>query len=193
MPIIGVVASSTRQGQATDTGAMFPLQVITVGPAGASSITFSNIPNTYSHLQIRMFTKSDAGGTTGNDNIYIRYNTDTGSNYSWHYLAGDGTTASSGASSNSTWLISGKLGNSNVANTYGVSVVDILDYANTNKYKTQRLLSGVELNGVQNSNMYLASGLWRNTNAITSITIINGDVTTWVQYSQFALYGIKGA
>jgi hypothetical protein len=184
-------ASSSYTPVANEIESMDPLQIVTVGSTGTSSITFSNIPNTYKHLQIRMLTKSDAGGTTGNDNIYIRYNSDTGSNYSWHYLAGSGSAASNGGSPNSSWLLSGKLGNSNVANIFGVSIVDILDYSNTNKYKTQKALSGIELNGVQNSNMYFSSGSWRNNNAITSITIINGDVTNWVQNSQFALYGIK--
>lgn len=158
-----------------------------------TTITFSSIPSTYTHLQIRMITRSGANDTTGNDNIYIRYNSDTSSNYSWHLLGGNGTSTSTAGAANTTWLLSGKLGNGNVSNTFGVSIVDILDYANTNKFKTQRVLSGVELNGVQNANMYLASGSWRNTNAVNSITIINGDLADWVQYSHFALYGIKGA
>ena len=62
MPILGIVASSTRQGLVTDTGAMFPLGAVTVGSAGASSITFSSIPSTYTHLQVRAF-YTNSGGT----------------------------------------------------------------------------------------------------------------------------------
>jgi hypothetical protein len=79
--------------------------------------------------------------------------------------------------------------------SFGVSIVDILDYANTNKYKTVRVLSGVDFNGtLAGYGGYVGplSGNWRNTSAITSIKI-NAQTGNFTQYSQFALYGIKGA
>ena len=72
MPILGIVASSTRQGQATDTGAMFPLGMVQVGSGGSSSITFSSIPNTYKHLQIRGITRGARSNV--NTNVYFGFN-----------------------------------------------------------------------------------------------------------------------
>ena len=191
MPIIGVVASSTRQGQATDTGAMFPLQVITVGPTAVSDITFTNIPNTYSHLQIRAIAKDDAG-TPQTRFLTFRFNSDTASNYSWHYLTGNGSAASSAAGTSETYGIASFV-NEGGTSIFGAAVIDILDYANTNKYKTVRGLGGYDLNG--SGEATFASGSWRSTSAITSITLDlrSTQAGNFNQYSQFALYAIKGA
>jgi len=78
------------------------------------------------------------------------------------------------------------------ANCFGVVVIDILDYANTNKYKTTRALAGLDINAAGGF-IALRSGNWRNTNAITTITLKPESSRIFAQYSQFALYGIKGA
>jgi hypothetical protein len=80
--------------------------------------------------------------------------------------------------------------------TFGVSIIDILDYANTNKYKTFRNLNGNDINGTIASvggYISLLSGLWMKTNAITSLKFAPVNGTTFTQYSQFALYAVKGA
>lgn len=183
MPILGILASS-RPAVAADTGAMFPLQVVTVGAAGASSVTFSNIPSTYSHLQVRAI----ARGTTGSIQVNTRFNSDTGSNYTEHQLAGDGSSASAYGAGNITWIPLGAV--ATATSTFGAYVIDILDYKNTNKYKTVRALRGFDSNG--SGNLGLFSGLWRSTSAITQIDLI-ANTGNFTQYSQFALYGIKGA
>jgi hypothetical protein len=168
---------------------MFPLQVITVGPAGASSVSFTNIPNTYTHLQIRAITRdTDAGGfgltTTMN------FNSDTGANYSWHWLYGNGSSAAANSGSSATTTALGwTTGTGGTANSFAGIVIDILDYANTNKNKTSRVLYGIDLNG--SGGVWLSSGSWRSTSAITSITF--NQVANFTQYSQFALYGVKSA
>jgi hypothetical protein len=185
MPILGVVASSVRT--AADTGAMFPLQVVTVGAAGATSITFSNIPGTYTHLQLRSF----GGVDTVNRDIYMRFNNDTASNYSAHLLYGTGSSAAA-YSPPTTDSIYWSVGNNyGAANSFGAAVADILDYANTNKYKTVRSLYGYDNNNTTGQ-LNFASGNWRSTSAITSITIFpqSGNI---IQYSSFALYAVKGA
>lgn len=195
MPILGVIASSLRT--AADTGAMFPLQVITVGPAGASSVSFTNIPNTYTHLQIRYIAASTRA-TYGFDQLYMQVNSDNGSNYSAHQLAGTGsvaTAASSGVSTTSMLVGDRGIGAA-MPNTFGAGVMDILDYANTNKYKTIRALNGIDNNGTYDGTYYpyitFMSGLWQSTSAITgvSFTAQNGN---FKQYTTFALYGIKVA
>lgn len=189
-PILGIWASS-KAVAAADTGAMFPLQVITVGAAGASSVTFTNIPSTYSHLQIRHISRVSNTGTVGNDNVEMRFNSDTGSNYDFHYLVGNGSSASAGNGTNQTVMLAGKPANASATSgVFGAAVVDILDYANTNKYKTVRVLTGIDNNG--SGTVFFNSNLWRSTSAITSITFLYGS-QTFTQYSQFALYGIRSA
>jgi len=191
MPILGILASSRPAIAAADTGAMFPLQVVTVGAAGASSITFSNIPNTYEHLQIRgIVRKAFSSGTTA---LKANFNSDTGMNYTNHQLYGNGSSA--GADGNATGTYSNMpyfaIATQQSDTAYGAFVVDILDYRNTNKYKTIRSLAGYETNSVGFIN--LASSLWLSTSAITSITLATYASGNIDQYSQFALYGVKGA
>ena len=73
---------------------------------------------------------------------------------------------------------------------FGATVCDILDYTNTNKYKTVRALSGHDQNG--SGVIQLRSGFWRSTSAITSITISNDQIANIAEYTRFSLYGIKG-
>lgn len=192
-PILGIWASS-RPAAAADTGAMFPLQVITVGPAGASSVSFTNIPGTYSHLQIRCLYR----GTNASNYITtaLQFNGDTNANYASHELYGDGSTAGASAETSATAINYGPFGPAaNVTSgIFGAGIIDILDYSNTNKNKTVRLLSGFDANRTTAPVGYILfrSGLWRSTSAITSISI-SPNAGNWSEYSQFALYGVKGA
>jgi hypothetical protein len=192
-------ASASFTPVAHDSGALVPLQVITVGVSGASSVSFTNIPNTYTHLQIR-------GVSSGTRNDYrigeaeITFNSDTGSNYACHdiYADGSGTPTATGLSNRSNIRIApGTLGgNAGGTAIFGSIIIDILDYKNTNKFKTLRSLSGVDLNGTYNGiggRIGITSGLWQNTNAISSITITPTGAAPFVQHSQFALYGVKSA
>lgn len=163
-----------------------------VGAGGSSTITFSSIPSTYSHLQIRGIARTNRSDSN-QDALKIRYNSDTGNNYVLHYLLGSGgTTTSAGATTSTSAFFADGITNTNsAANCFGTFIIDILDYANTNKYKTSKALSGRQDNTV--GAVWLESGLWMNTNAISSITIIPNTGPNFVQYSKFALYGIKGA
>lgn len=191
MPILGIVASSNYQRVAPDTGAMFPLGMVSVGSGGSSTITFSSIPSTYKHLQIRSIARTNYTGGN-NDGYKVNFNSDTGNNYSWHQLGGSGASAfAQSSSSTGTIYVAYVASNAAISNNFGASVIDILDYANTSKYKTLRNLTGTDNNG--NGGLTLGSGLWQNTSAISSISITQWDGTSFLQYSQFALYGIKGA
>lgn len=192
MPLVATRASAAYGAgfgkvlaTAADTGAMFPLQVITVGPTAVSDVTFTNIPSTYTHLQIRGINLQDTIG-----NVWMRLNSDTASNYSTHDLAGDGASASVYAGANQDKILVG-VGRSTSASYAGAAVIDILDYANTNKYKTTRALAGADVNGATGYIVF-RSGSWRNTNAITTIKIFP-DSGNFNQYTQFALYGVKSA
>jgi len=163
-------------------GSYESIATVSVGSGGASSVEFTSIPSTYTHLQIRGFMKLSTA-----DNLILRMNSDTGTNYSWHYLFGSGSAASVGAGTSDTSIISTY--DPNVANTYAAIVFDILDYANTNKNKTTRLLTGIDTNGGGNVAFY--SGLWRSTSAITSLTFRTFGSYNISQYSHFALYGVN--
>ena len=192
MPILGVIASSTRQGQVTgDTGAMFPLQAIQIGADGIASISFTNIPTTgYAHLQIRGIVRSsNASATAG---FIMRVNGDSGSTYSAHNIGGDGASPQANYYVSNTYMYPGPAmpAATATASVFGSLIIDILDYANTNKYKTMRAFSGFDANG--SGQIYLTGSNWRNSNAITSISLLFTS-SNCVQYSQFALYGVKSA
>ena len=175
--------------QETFPGTFESIASAVVDASGASSIVFSNIPQNYTHLQIRMLSRDSR--VTANSDSSMRFNADTAANYSDHYIAGDGGTANSGASTGVTNM---NIGNQPALNTtasvFGSRVIDILDYASTNKYKTMRCLSGYDSNG--SGWVIFFSGSWRNTDAITSITF-TPLVSPYVQNSTFSLYGIRGA
>ena len=163
-------------------GAFDALSTVTVGATAVSSITFAGIPNTYKHLQLRLMQK----GTT---RAGMSFNGDTTlSNYYAHFLYGTGSAAAAGAGA-SSWPIS--VGSA--AGQFGVAVVDILDYTNTNKNKVWRSLTGIDENG--SGLIILYSGNWSNTSAINSITIYPQEAATspgsFLQHSQFTLYGVK--
>ena len=157
--------------------------IATVSLSGtASSAEFTSIPSTYSHLQIRYM---DLSGVLAGD-IRLQFNNDTGSTYSIHYLYGDGSSVVAGPATNSTYIAAGVSGNSTYSS---VGAVDILEYGNTNIYKTVRTLSGVDVNG-SGGYLWYSSGNWRSTSAVTSIKLfING--YNFNANSHFALYGIK--
>ena len=124
----------------------------------------------------------------------MQLNSDTASNYSWHqiYTYGFDSTPNADAGSNQSYMsVSYIPSDWNSASIYGAVVIDVLDYKNTNKYKTLRALGGFDPNS-QYGSVVFGSGNWRNTNAITSIKLYP-NVNSWNQYTQFALYGIKGS
>jgi hypothetical protein len=166
------------------------IQTYTVGAGGSASITFSSIPSTYKHLQLRILSRS--ARTDAADGISLRLNSDTGTNYSWHYLRGDGSSAGSGGSATQAEiLLSYDFAANNAGSSiFGFGIVDILDYANTNKYKTVRTLAGNDRNG--SGAVGLTSGSWRNTAATTTLTLASyWGANNFLEYSSFALYGVK--
>jgi hypothetical protein len=162
------------------------IATVTVGSGGAANIEFTSIPSTFAHLQIRLI--GSDGKTTGvASRANITVNGDTGSNYSRHELYGDGSSVGAGGVASGS-LIEAAIGRSGAGYYFGAAVIDILDYANTAKNSTFRSLSGVDNNG--NGAIWLHSGCWLSTSAITSIKLSAG-VSNFAQHSTAALYGIK--
>lgn len=192
-PILGIYASQISGHLWAPSGAYESIATTTVGAGGASSITFSSIPSTYTHLQIRFIARDNRG--LSYSYLGLRFNGDTGANYRNHYLVGYGSSVGAGSDGGglTRWPTDGIPGGSATANVFGAGIIDILDYTSTTNNKTLRALVGNDTNG--GGSIYFDSGLWYATpSAITSITIVdqsNGE-GNFVQYSQFALYGIKG-
>lgn len=147
----------------------------------SNTITFSSIASTYTDLIISGIIK----GTNAND-AYLRYNSDTGSNYSDTTLRGTGTTASSVRNTNAVGIDLGAIstiGATDVANL----TIHIFNYSSTSVNKTCL----VRFNLASNQTLLL-TGLWRSTSAITSLSLFNRG-GNWVSGTTFALYGIKAA
>lgn len=163
--------------------------IATATPSGTSTVTFSAIPQTYKHLQVRILGRSSAVAQT--DYIYCWINEDTTtSKYSYHYLRGDGTTASAGGSASSTSAYAGFVTSSSAtASIFGVTIIDILDYTSTNKNKTTRAF-GVEDRNTTGGNVWMFSNVFLDTSAVTSLQIkmVNGNFES---NSHVALYGSK--
>lgn len=156
-----------------------PISTQTLGSA-TSSVTFSSIPSTYTDL-VLIFTATKDSGTVVNP--YFRVNGDTGNNYSYTRVYGDGTTAGSDKGTNASVILLGELATSPI----GTTRVNFMNYSNTTTYKTTLTRSD---NTSYNTNAIV--GLWRSTSAINSITALtlSGSFATG---SIFTLYGIQAA
>ena len=154
-----------------------PIATTTLGSA-AASYTFSSIPSTYTDLVLIVQGTSTASGVAVN----VQYNSDTGSNYSKTMMYGNGSAAGSQRNSNAT-----SAGIGSMYSTMGQIIANIQNYANSTTYKTS-----ISRFGSTGDNTAAFVGLWRNTAAITSVTVTT-DSSTFTANSTFTLYGIKAA
>lgn len=189
MPILGVIASSIS-GNLWPANSYESIATTTVGAGGSSSITFSAITSAYTHLQIRYSARTSRVSTS--EDINLQINSDTANNYSWHLLYGDGANFVVNSAATTFRMLVPSVSSANAtANIFGSGIVDILDYTNTNKFKTVRSLGGSDRNGA--GEMMLESGNWRSTSVVSSLTFTPSAGGNFVQYTTFALYGIKGS
>ena len=159
--------------------------------SSASSVTFSGLDaySDYKHLQVRWVGRGDAAVTYSN--AAMRVNGDAGSNYAKHDLRGDGSSVSSNAAAGASSFYIGNVPfGSSTANAFGAAVIDVLDFASTNKNTTFRVLSGDTIA----PQVTLSSGLYVSTSAVTSVTMFASFTAgrNWDTNSRFSLYGSKG-
>lgn len=189
MPIIGTLAGASARGLGglrsfapAVTNAFESIATVTVSTA-TSSVEFTSIPSNYTHLQVRAFmvcsTTNNMYMQLGNGSI------DTGSNYSWKQLWGDSTNANCNGGNSQTFFYIGYV--SNTAYPAGC-IIDIADYANTNKHKTAKAINANNSGGTGYVTSF--SGRWGSSSAVDRLKITTGG-GTFNQYSHFALYGIK--
>jgi hypothetical protein len=155
----------------------------------AASVTFSSLSTyaaTYQHLQIRTVARLSFSDVERS--LVLRFNGDAASNYNNHGVFGTGSSVSSYYFAD-TYIGLGSFSAGNAtANAFGAGVIDILDAYETTKNKTVRSLAGSQTT----PQMSLRSGLWRNTAAVSSITLLD-PTSNLVTGSRFSLYGIKAA
>jgi hypothetical protein len=192
MPLISTLSNASARGYrifaAGEINSYESIQTITLG-SNQSTVDFTSIAGTYKHLQLRLITRNNRNSQL--DGLYMRFNSDSGTNYSDHFVRGDGANVDANADVSASYMLLGTVAASNAgANVFAGSVIDILDYADTNKYKTVRALLGYDNNG--NGYIGLFSGNWRSTTSITSITLGSTNGSGILANSTFALYGIKG-
>ena len=184
MPIpLGVLAVAGAGAAGGSDYVLLESQILT---SNTATITFSSIPQTYKHLQIRGVSRQASGANT---QLNLRFNGDTGTNYVSHFLFGSGSAVSSSAQTSRSSIIFGQsTGSGETANIFSPVVMDILDYSNSSKNTTTRLFSSFNnsLNWI-----LMRSGLWMNTAAVTSISFTADSATDMVAGSRFSLYGIK--
>lgn len=203
-PITSTLANSSAYGYRNLTSG-FPAvdafeSISTVlGNGSASSITFSSIPTTYKHLQIRCITRDTFTTFSGNYGLTLQMMGNTGANYSYHLVGGsiNNTFANqgNGATSGIALRNMGMWANSPVpSNTYACGIIDIHDYSVTGKTVTVRAVCGGNFNsssGDALAGLSIISGAFNTSDPITQITI-SGAASAFTTGSSFALYGIKG-
>jgi hypothetical protein len=191
------VAGTTAYGVASDSSAAsnsvtpaspssFESIATITGTGSSSTLTFSSIPSGYKSLQIRGI----ANCGTSQNTLTLRINGDTGNSYSWHILIGQFNTVAAAGGANSS-SVQNMLQLPGVASTYTASIIDIIDYTSTSKYKTIRNFAGTNSNDLGNEWLGITSGLWMSTSAVTSVSIVQPNGNNFTTASTFALYGIK--
>jgi ABC-type transporter Mla MlaB component len=163
-------------------GATYTPIATTTASGSVTSITFSSISGSYTDLVVVFNGNSTTAGSSANS-IRVSVNGDTGTNFSYTFLAGDGSSASSGRGSNQTYWDVQDIAQ---ASSTGMAILYFMNYANTTTFKT--MISRSSVTSVQT---LTAVNLWRSTSAITSIKLdANRTITSG---STFTLYGIAAA
>lgn len=199
------------EGEAYPRAAMTPAGKLMIGPGfveplyeasefliasevlsdAAASKTFSSIPQTFSHLRLKVLART-AGGGTGGDNLAVQFNGDFGANYDYVLAQVSNTTDANATSVGQVAITTGVAPrNGDTANKAGLTVIDIPFYALTTFHKVLQYRSVAFISQIATGSFdRTGGGLWRNTAAITSILLIpeTGD---FMAGSAFSLYGIK--
>ena len=195
MLLLGTIASS-RLAAAGDFESIATAAVT----SNTTFVEFTSIPQTYTHLQIRYIARTNRN-QYASDVMAMQLNGDTSALYNHHNLDGTGAAVESGgsASGQTSSRVARPAASGAPENTFSAGIIDILDYKNTNKNHVIRSFCGVDVNGDTGNGtgiMSLFSALHRSTTAISSIklfVIVTESQFSFIPYSHFALYGIKGA
>lgn len=160
--------------------------------SSAASVTFSSIPGTYTDLVLRMSVRTITNSSS--EVVLLRFNSDTTGNYSFTFLTGDGSTAASSRGSNQTYIyFSGTASGNGTSNTFSNAEIYIPSYTAAQN-KSIGVFPVTENNATSTTTkIEPTSGLWRNTAAISSISILGTVGAGLATGSSFFLYGIKSS
>lgn len=158
-----------------------PIATVSVTVA-AASITFSSIPSTYTDLRFVWVGTATSNGAE----FYIRFNSDSGTNYSQTGIYGNGASAASGSVTSAS-QVKGTLGGGVSSTIPHFYTCDVFSYAGSTN-KTCLIESSEDRNG--SGFVERNVGLWRSTSAINTITILPNTLT-WAAGTTATLYGIK--
>jgi hypothetical protein len=164
----------------------------TLGADGTFS--FTSIPNTYEHLQLVCYLRSDRAATE--DDLGLRFNNDTASNYDGYTFRGNGTgpTSTGGESLAATSLVqkNSLVGNTATANVFGGVTVTIPHYAGTTNNKAAHSLAGKKIGtATGNLSVLMGMGAWRSNSAINRVDLLPaGGGTNFKAGSRVSLYGL---
>jgi hypothetical protein len=154
--------------------------------SGVSQYTFTSIPSTYTHLQLRCFYRT----TDATDSIEMRFNGDASGNYArtMMYWGSDiGVAAYQQPTGETTLRVANGAA---TGDYYAVMIIDIQNYAKTNQVKSFRSIQGKSTNNTEIDRISFGAGIWNNTAAISSINLACGG-TSFQANTVLALYGIK--
>ena len=160
-----------------------PIATTTLGSASAT-ITFSSIPATYTDLRLVIIPLANSSP----DDFYLRFNSDSATNYSITTLYGSGSAAASNRATNATGILMTR-GTQTQLSTPTLRTADIFSYAGST-YKTVLTTESSDLNG--SGTTVVNVGLWRSTSAITTITL-NRVGDSFAAGTTATIYGIKAA
>lgn len=190
----GSLSTPSAKGVFTE-GDYQSIATVAVGAGGQSTIEFTSIPATFTHLELRYSLLSNRG-TYSYDATTWRINSDTAANYTMHNLtaSGAGATPQGGVDITSTYFYLDFISGTTAGNLFGNGTMVFYDYKSTNKYKTFGHFGGADLNGAPAGaagRINVASGAWENAStAITSISISPFVGTAWAQHTNVSLYGV---
>ena len=157
--------------------------------SSAASFNFTSIPSTYTDLILVI----RYAGTSNDQNSLLRFNGDTGSNYSRTFMLSGSSGTASGRNSNQTFIqMVQNMGAGTSLDSGNYHIVQIMNYANTTNYKTMLDRTYAQNNSGTQAELLAFVGLWRSTSAINQITYSQGggDILAG---SSATLYGIKAA
>ena len=186
MPILGTI-DSQKSGHLFTAGVFDSIATATV--TTSTTVAFTDIPQNYTHLQIRWQARNNAAVTTAD--VRMKMNGNPGVTYTYVYTNGSGTITGSAIGSDSAVILGRSTGASSTATYFGAGIYDLFDYTNTTTFKSS---FGINTDN-QNTfgNHFYNGSTFLSTSAITSLTITSEGSDLFVSGSTFALYGIKGA
>jgi hypothetical protein len=160
----------------------------TIGASGVSSVTFSNIPQTYTDLIIKASARSVGSYKRA---IVLCYFNGATTNLTYRRLYGVAAFGSPGSDAGSNSTTAYFSGGTTTTNTFGNDEIYIPNYTSSN-FKSYNS-NGVAEDNTNEAGISITANLWSSTSAITSITVAEEQGNNFAQYSSFTLYGIKNS